>query len=164
MIDEKDNPSEDADAAAATPPLSEVEQLKAKADEYLDLARRAKADFINYQDRVRRDRQEWNRQAIEKFVTELLPALDGFSLAKFDDPKLLEAVRMLEKEFLRTLAKFQIVPIETAGKPFDPQYHDAVAMEPGGTAVEEVRRGWLIEGRVLRPAGVRLVKPAGPSS
>jgi len=142
-----------ADAAA------EAAAWKAKADEYLELARRAKADFINYQDRVRRDKADWNRQALEGFVRELLPALDGFALAKFEDPKLLEAVRLLEKEFLRVLAKTGVTPIETAGKTFDPLYHDAVAMDPGGTLLEEVRRGWLFDGKVLRAASVRLVKP-----
>jgi molecular chaperone GrpE len=138
---------------------AEVAQWKAKADEYLELARHSKADFINYQDRVRRDKADWNRQALESFMRELLPALDGFSMAKFEDPKLLEAVRLLEKEFLRVLAKTGVTPIETAGKTFDPLYHDAVAMEPGGTQLEEVRRGWLFDGKVLRAASVRLVKP-----
>ena len=146
--------------AAPTVELLQVEiaQLKAKADEYLELARRSKADFINYQDRVRRDKTDWNRQSLEGFMRELLPALDGFSLANFQDPKLLEAVRLLEKEFLRVLAKTGVTPIETAGKSFDPLYHDAVAMEEGGTQIEEVRRGWLFDGKVLRAASVRLVK------
>jgi molecular chaperone GrpE (heat shock protein) len=145
-------------APPAAPPDPAAE-WKAKADEYLELARRAKADFINYQDRVRRDKADWNRQALEGFVRELLPAMDGFSMAKFEDPKLLEAVRILEKEFLRVLAKTGVTPIETAGKAFDPLYHDAVAMEQGGTQLEEVRRGWLFDGKVLRAASVRLVKP-----
>ncbi|HVE39344.1 MAG TPA: nucleotide exchange factor GrpE [Planctomycetota bacterium] len=163
MSDEKVDPEvepkadESKPANGATP--SEAEQWKAKAEEYLELAKRAKADFINYQDRVRRDRADWNRLALEGFIRELLPAMDGFSMAKFEDPKLLEAVRLLEKEFVRVLAKSGVTPIETAGKGFDPMYHDAVAMEPGGTQLEEVRRGWLIDGKVLRAASVRLVKP-----
>ena len=52
-----------------------------------------------------------------------------------------------------------LTPIETAGKTFDPLYHDAVAMEQGGTQLEEVRRGWLFDGKVLRAASVRLGKP-----
>ena len=157
---------EPAGNGASAAPASEAEQWKAKADEwkakadeYLELARRAKADFINYQDRVRRDKADWNRQALEGFMRELLPAMDGFSMAKFEDPKLLEAVRILEKEFLRVLAKTGVTPIETVGKAFDPLYHDAVAMEQGGTQLEEVRRGWLFDGKVLRAASVRLVKP-----
>jgi molecular chaperone GrpE (heat shock protein) len=131
----------------------------AKAGEYLDLARRAKADFLNYQDRVRRDKAEWTRSTLEGFVRELLPALDGFAMAKFDDPKLLEAMRVIEKEFTRVLAKNGITPIDTAGKAFDPNFHEAVGVEPGGTALEEVRRGWMIGDRVLRASAVRIVKP-----
>ncbi len=132
----------------------------AMAEEYLELARRAKADFLNYQDRVKRDRQDWSRRALEGFVQELLPAMDGFALAKFDDPKLVEAVRVIEREFLRVFAKSELVPIETAGKPFDPAFHEAVGAEPGGTVLLEVRRGWMIGDRVLRPASVRIVKEA----
>ena len=157
------NPGTDAEKPAddGAAPAAESAPIdwKAKADEYLELARRAKADFINYQDRVRRDKADWNRQALEGFVREILPALDGFGMANFEDPKLNEAVHLLEKEFLRVLAKNGVTPIETAGKAFDPLYHDAVAMEPGGTLLEEVRRGWLFDGKVLRAASVRLVKP-----
>jgi molecular chaperone GrpE (heat shock protein) len=159
MSEEKSTEPNMNEKPAVAPPPSEAEMWKAKADEYLELARRAKADFINYQDRVRRDKADWNRQALEGFISELLPALDGFSLAKFDDAKLTEAIRILEKEFLRVLSKTGVTPIETAGKSFDPLYHDAVAMDPGGTQLEEVRRGWLFDGKVLRAASVRLVKP-----
>lgn len=131
----------------------------AQAEEYLDLARRAKADFLNYQDRVRRDKAEWTRSALDGFVRELLPALDGFALATFDDPKLLEALRLIEKEFVRILGKHGITPIDAAGKPFDPNFHEAVSVEPGGVVLEEVRRGWMIGDRVLRPSSVRIVKP-----
>jgi molecular chaperone GrpE (heat shock protein) len=130
----------------------------AKADEYLDLARRAKADFLNYQDRVKRDRQDWTRQALEDFIRELLPAMDGFALAKFEDPKLVEALRVIEREFLRIFAKSGVLPIDVAGKPFDPAFHEAVGVEQGGTVLAEVRRGWMIGDRVLRPASVRIVK------
>jgi len=159
MSEEKSTEPKTDEKPSAAPPQSEAEMWKAKAEEYLELARRAKADFINYQDRVRRDKADWNRQALEGFVRELLPALDGFSLAKFDDAKLTEAIRILEKEFLRVLSKTGVTPIETAGKSFDPLYHDAVAMDPGGTQLEEVRRGWLFDCKVLRAASVRLVKP-----
>lgn len=159
MKPEQDTKAPEAAAPAPAPAPEQAVDWKAKADEYLELAKRAKADFINYQDRVRRDKADWNRQALEGFIRELLPAMDGFSMAKFEDPKLLEAVRILEKEFTRVLAKAGVTPIETTGKAFDPLYHDAVAMDPGGTQLEEVRRGWLIDGKVLRAASVRLVKP-----
>lgn len=131
----------------------------AKADEYLDLARRSKADFINYQQRVAREKQEWTRQSLEGFIRELLNALDGFSMARFDDPKLVEAFHVIEKEFVRVLAKNGVTPIDVSGKPFDPNFHEAVSAEPGGSLLEEVRRGWMIGDRVLRAAVVRIVAP-----
>ena len=168
MSDEKQETKEPAPAPAPVDPvqaeLAALREQAAKAEEYLDLARRAKADFLNYQDRVRRDKQDWTRQAVEGFIRELLGALDGFAMAKFEDPKLLEAIRILEKEFLRVLAKSGVVPIETAGTAFDPAFHEAVAVDPGGTLLEEVRRGWMIGDRVLRAASVRIVKPKEPGS
>lgn len=130
-----------------------------KAEEYLTLAKYAKAEFINYQDRVRRDKEDWVRQAVGSVIMDILPALDGFSLAKFEDEKLTEAMRMLEREFLRVLAKHGVTPINTSGQTFDPLLHEAVAAEQGGTILQEVRRGWLVNGRVLRAASVRIVRP-----
>jgi len=81
MSDEKseaDTKPEETKAGNGAPPAAPpdpVAEWKAKADEYLELARRAKADFINYQDRVRRDKADWNRQALEGFVRELRPKL-----------------------------------------------------------------------------------------
>ncbi len=162
---EKPGEAEDPAAALekARAEIAALQEKAARAEEYLDLARRARADFVNYQDRVRRERQEWGRQAVEQFVREFLSAMDAFTLARFEDPKLVEAIRVIEREFLRILGKFEIVPLETAGKAFDPLYHEAVAVEeradvPEGTILEEVRRGWMIGDRVLRPAAVRIAK------
>lgn len=148
-----------------TIPVHELEALRAqlaaataKADEYLSLARYAKADFVNYQDRVRKDKADWNRLALTSFANDLLSAIDGFSLANFEDPKLNEAIRILEKEFVRVLSKYGIVPIDTVNKAFDPMLHDAIAIEQGGTMIQEARRGWMIDGKVLRAASVRIVR------
>ena len=165
-------PSGAADSGGVPPEtpggeLAELREKAAKADEYLDLARRARADFLNYQDRVRREKQEWTRQAVEGFLRDFLPAIDSFGLARFEDPKFLEALRIIEKEFLRVLAKNGVMPIDTAGKAFDPVYHEAVAVEeaagkPDGAILGEVRRGWMVEGHVLRPASVRIARSPGP--
>lgn len=153
----------------ATIPVHELEALRAqvaaeqaKANEYLSLARYAKADFINYQDRVRKDKADWNRLALTGFANDLLSAIDGFSLANFEDPKLNEAIRILEKEFVRVLSKYGITPIDTANKAFDPMLHEAIAIEQGGTVLQEARRGWMIDGKVLRAASVRIVRAPEP--
>lgn len=169
-------PPEAPAAAAGAEDLAVLREKAAKADEYLDLAKRARADFLNYQERVRRERAEWTRQAVADFLADFLPAMDAFALARFEDPKLLEAVRLIEREFLRVLAKWGAVPVETAGRKFDPLYHEAVAVQetaerPEGTILEEVRRGWRMGDRVIRPASVRIARPpsvpaggAAPSS
>ena len=140
--------------------LRDLREKALKADEYLALARRARADFINYQDRIRRERAEWGRDAVMQFIRDFLPALDSFTWARFEEPTLMESLHLVERELLRTLAHHHIVPIATAGRMFDPAFHEVVAVEdsekPPGTILEQVRRGWMIENKVLRPAGVRV--------
>ena len=153
MADEQPSPDE----------IRELRANAARADEYLDLARRTKADFINYQDRLRREREEWGREFLAEFIRDFLPALDSFSWARFEEPTLMESLHLVEREFLRKLAHHHVFPIATAGKMFDPAYHEAIATEetndqPPGTILEQIRRGWMIGNRVLRPAGVRVAK------
>ncbi|HXG59900.1 MAG TPA: nucleotide exchange factor GrpE [Planctomycetota bacterium] len=141
----------------------EEARLRREAAEYLDLARRWKAEFLNYQDRVRREREEWKRRAVEEFVRDFLPAIDSFVWARFEEPTLMRSLKILEREFLRVLARHGIVPIEAEGRPFDPFLHEAVAVEetdehPDGTVLEEIRPGWMMHGRVLRPAAVRVAR------
>jgi molecular chaperone GrpE len=158
-----------------TLPASEVESLRAagaKAAEYLDLAKRTQADFINYQSRVRREREDLVRFGTEGLLRELLPVVDDLQRvldAAAAAPALLEAARITERELLRVLAKAGVRPLETAGKKFDPMYHEAAEMveaPPGkaaGDVIEEVRRGYMLHDRVLRPASVRVARtPASP--
>jgi molecular chaperone GrpE len=139
-----------------------LREKAAKADEYLDLARRTKADFINFQDRIRRERERWGKDAVEEFIRDFLPALDSFTWARFEEPTLMESLHLVEREFLKKLAHHHIVPIPTAGRMFDPAFHEAVAADesdkPPGTILEQVRRGWMLGDRVIRPAGVRVAK------
>jgi molecular chaperone GrpE len=143
--------------------LRDLRAKAAKADEYLELARRTKADFSNYQDRIRRERGEWGKEAVLEFVRDFLPALDSFTWARFEEPTLMESLHLVEREFLKNLAHHHILPIATAGRMFDPAFHEAVAVEetadrPPGTILEQVRRGWMMGDRVIRPAGVRVAK------
>jgi len=143
--------------------LRELRAKAARADEYLDLARRTKADFSNYQDRIRREREAWGKEAVQEFIRDFLPALDSFTWARFEEPSLMESLHLVEREFLKKLAHHHILPIATAGRMFDPAFHEAVAAEetsdkPPGTILEQVRRGWMIGDRVIRPAGVRVAK------
>lgn len=149
------------------PEIRELREKAAKADEFLDLARRTKADFINYQDRMRREKAEWSQEGLQDFILDFLPALDSFTWARFEEPSVMESIRLVEREFLRALALHHITPIETAGKMFDPALHEAVgsvetAEKPPGMILDQVRRGWMIGTRVLRPAGVRIARAPEP--
>jgi molecular chaperone GrpE len=153
---------------------SEAESLRAsaaKAAEYLDLAKRTQADFVNYQGRVRRDREEYVRFASEGLLRDLLPVVDDLqrllaSSAAAGVPALLEGVRLTERELLRVLSKAGVKPVETVGRKFDPSFHEAAETVEapkgvaGGEVVEEVRRGYLLHDRVLRPAVVKVARPA----
>lgn len=159
MADRETRPDVDDDVVEP----DDVRSLRKQADEYLELARRTKADFINYQDRIRREREEWGRDAVMRFVRDFLPALDSFTWARFEEPTLMESLHLVERELLRTLAHHHIVPIATAGRMFDPALHEVVAVEetpdqPPGTILDQVRRGWMIGNKVIRPAGVRVAK------
>ena len=166
MANHERSPEELEQGPATSSESDELRELRAKAakaDEYLDLARRTKADFINYQERIRREREEWKRDAVLEFVRDFLPALDSFTWARFEEPTLMESLHLVEREFLKNLAHHHIVPIATAGRMFDPAFHEAVGVvetadKPPGTILEQVRRGWMIGDRVVRPAGVRVAK------
>ena len=152
-----------------TLPVAEVEKLRAAAAEQLDRAKRTQAEFVNYQARMRREREEFSRYACEGFLRELLPFIDDvqrLSTAAANVPALLEAVKITERELLRVLSKAGVKPVETEGRKFDPTYHEAADMvdapagKSAGDVIEEVRRGYLLHDRVLRPASVRVAKAA----
>jgi molecular chaperone GrpE len=150
--------------------ITALREAAAKAEEYLDLARRAKADFLNYQERVERERSSLVKYAIEDFVRQFLTALDAVreSVRAVENgaeaDRLGEGVRLIEKEFLRVLANSGVVPIEAEGKPFDPAFHEAASVverddvEPN-TIVAEIRRGWMLRDRVLRASLVAIARP-----
>ena len=170
MTDDENKKDGNGPAPAEAPPAAELDELRAaaaKSAEYLDLAKRTKADFINYQSRIRGEIEENSKFAAEGLLRELLPVVDDLqrllaSPAAASAPALVEGVRLTEREVLRILAKAGVRPIETAGKKFNPAYHEAADVVPAppgaaaGDIVEEVRRGYSLHDRVLRPASVRI--------
>ena len=143
-----------------------MKEKAAQAAGFKEDALRARADFLNFQKRTRREPQEASDRALKNFVLEFLPALDSLAEAqrsakKTDD--VLDGLRIIHKELLRVLAKHGITPMKSSGKPFDPNFHEAVSIvetaeTEDGTIVEEIRQGWMIGDRVLRAAMVRVAK------
>ncbi len=154
------------------PASDETEQLKtraAKADEYWDRFVRLSADFDNYKKRAARERKDAVAFANENLLTKLLPVLDAFEMAMsaaagHPAAKSLQAgVLMISNQLKSALAEAGLEEIDAQGKPFDPNFHEAVMQQespdvPEGQIVRQIRKGYKLHNRLLRPAGVVLAK------
>ena len=157
--------------------LDELTARARRADEYLELAQRTRADFDNYRKRAARDVALAQERGVVKLAKELLPAIDNLDravqaavsappvAAEGDDgeagteSQLVSGIRLVQAEVLAALARVGIEPFSPTGEPFDPQYHEAVAQAPvpdaeSGTVVEVYQAGYRIGETVLRPARV----------
>jgi len=153
--------------------LSEVEELQAKLQEHQEQALRAQAEMQNVRRRAEIDVEKAHKFALEKFVKELLPVADSLEKAvestegKTDSSELVvsirEGVEMTLDLFMKSLTKFNVEQLDPVGEPFDPQQHEAMSMVPAPNAepnsvVAVVQKGYLLNGRVVRPAMVMVAK------
>src|ERR1700729_3252720 len=168
-------------AALADPPAGREQESEAsagdleallakaeKADEYLDLAQRTRAEFENYRKRTAREAAAAQERGAAKLALELLPAIDNLDRAlahasaapgENGDGSLLSGIKHVHSEVLAALKRAGIEPFSPEGEQFDPQYHEAVAQQPfegavPGTVVEVYQRGYRLGEIVLRPARV----------
>lgn len=155
------SPAETPPAAPPPPPAPSPAELELAAmkDKYLRLL----ADFDNFRKRQTRDREDHSRRATEALILELLPVLDHLELALANAPNkaapLAAGVQMVADQFLATLARFDLKPFQSVGEPFDTARHEAVsemtsAEVPAHRVLYQLRRGYLLGGRLLRPAQV----------
>ena len=145
--------------------LDELTARADKADEYLELAQRTKADFENYRKRASREAAAAQDRGIAKLALELLPAVDDLDRAlqatdgHEESDTLVSGVKLVHAGVLAALARLGIEPYSPVGEPFDPQHHEAVAQQPvegaePGTIVEVYQRGYVLGEFVIRPARV----------
>jgi len=136
---------------------------------------RLQAEFENYKKRAARERGEFVRFANEGLLLELLPVGDSLEHAAAttrsgaDAQGVAEGLDVIRRLFQATLEKVAVKAIEALGHEFDPNFHQAVIQVEStdgrdNIVVEEVRKGYLLEGRLLRPAMVKVSKGAVPSS
>ena len=156
---------------ASTDPESRVAELQAELSKYKDAALRAAADLDNYRKRVSRERDESNKYANTSFLERLIPILDNFELglqAARNAPEaapIVDGLAMVYKQLQDFLANSGAETIEAAGQTFDPNLHEALAQEenhevPEGKVIRQVRRGYRLRDRLLRPANVVVSKGA----
>ncbi len=168
-----------ADTAAGPAPESpeeelarlrrELEEAKARAAEYLDGWQRTQAEFANYRKRQEAEFLQRVQMNNAVLIARILPVLDDLERAVQTVPSGLQMLTWVDGIFLikrkleAILEMEGVRPIETAGKSFDPLYHEAVTYEeaPGyeeGQIIGEVQRGYMLGERVLRPALVRVAR------
>lgn len=143
-----------------------VQQLEAQAI-------RLRADFENFKRRAERDRAVAAERVQAQVLKEFLPVLDNLDralalLEREAPPEWCRGMVLVHQAFVDALARAGAVPMEAFGKPFDPQFHDAVTLcrdetLPDGAVADVLQQGYLHQGRVLRPAKVRVNRLAGGS-
>ncbi|MBI5201563.1 MAG: nucleotide exchange factor GrpE [Elusimicrobia bacterium] len=159
MSESKPAPQEEPKAAPQPAP---------PANEFYDQLLKLKAEFENYRKRVDRERPEWIQSGRSSLLDKLLPLYDVLlqaheqvQKAPVDD--LTKGLELIFKEFTKLFESEGVTPVETVGKPYDYNQHEALGFVETdewqeGTVVEELQRGYLLKGKVLRPARVRVAK------
>jgi len=170
-----EEPSADAQVAAAEQPLPEPSGAEAEAEDeatvaddeaakYLALAQRTQADFENFRKRAAREAAVAADRGMAKLAKELLPALDHLDLAlraaeEHGAGEFAKGIRQIQDELIGALGRVGIQAYSPKGEPFDPSEHEAMASQPvegaeSGTVTEVYQQGYRINGTVLRPARV----------
>lgn len=142
--------------------LKELGTARSEATTYLEDLRRVAADFDNFRKRKVREQSDQVGRASQRVVESLLPVLDSFDAAFTHEPqtpteeKLVAGMRSTYQQLLDILSREGLAVIQTIGEPFDPEVHEAVTTSAEGDGelwvTAELRRGYLLGGRVLRPA------------
>ena len=165
----EDKPAEDKqtedNTATEDRPAEEDKPAEAPAQpDWKDRYARAMADFDNFRKRTARDREDLVKFAASDVIKAMLPTVDNLSLAlekakdRADDP-FVAGVKLVYDGLVKALADQGATPLDSVGEPFDANFHDALAQLPSpdveeGVVMNEVKRGWLLHGKLLRPAQV----------
>jgi molecular chaperone GrpE len=147
----------------ASDPDTVLAELQAKADENWERYVRAAAETENVRKRATRDVENAHKFALERFGKELLGVKDTLEMGIVVDgasvESLIEGSNAALKLLGSTLERFGIVEVDPAGEPFDPEFHEAISMQPSddvepNSVVAVVQKGYTLNGRLLRPAMV----------
>lgn len=151
---------------------SELKRLEVERQDLVDKLARRQADFENYRKRTERERGETYHRMVGDVVSKLLPVMDNMrraleaeSLLEKTESKefshFLHGVELIYKQLNDVLGELGVQPVAAVGQPFDPHVHEAVATEPSDehepdTVIQELLRGYLLGGKLLRPAMVKV--------
>ena len=154
-----DESGDAVEPAAATETPAEAP----KEPDWKEMYARTMADFDNFRKRTARDREELFKSAATDILKDLLPTVDNLALAldkaaDTEDP-FVKGVQLVYDGLVKMLAEHGAVPVDSLGEPLDTNFHEAIATLPSpevpeGHVMTEVKRGWLLNGKVLRAAQV----------
>jgi len=161
-----------AERAADYESLSREELIAAlikaqeEADDFKTRSLRVQADFDNFRRRSRQEKEEFAAYANTRIIEELLPVIDTFDMAlktpdDADIKTLLVGVQMVHRQLMTVLENQGVQSIEAFGQPFDPNFHEGIMQvesdeHPANTVVEELRKGYRLKDRVIRPSMVKV--------
>jgi molecular chaperone GrpE len=153
-----------SDASEPSVSRAEFDQLKGERDQLLDRLARLQAEFENARKRTEREQSEFRDYAVGNVVEKFLPVLDHFELAlkaNGTTEQLRSGVELIVKQMEDVLRQLQVVAIPTLGEQFDPRQHEALGTVerddlPDQHVAEEIRRGYKLREKLLRPALVRV--------
>ena len=147
---------------------AELEKEKSKSEDYLRRLQYLQADFENYRKRVEKEMSDIRQFGNQRLLSELIVVNDELELAlreaeeSGEDPTIVEGVGMVHKRLQSILSKDGVEKIHSLGSKFNPDLHDAalrvVSDKEGGTIVEEIRQGYTLRGKVLRPSIVKVAE------
>jgi len=156
--------------------LEELKALAAQADQTRERLLRTAADFDNFKKRAARERQEATRYANESLIQKLVTVLDNFEMAQAavqtGSPDALQSLKdgvaMIHQQLRSVLSEAGVEEVDAGGKVFDPNLHEAVSQQetsevPEGQVVQQLRKGYKLRDRLLRPASVVVAKNPAPS-
>jgi molecular chaperone GrpE len=156
------------DTAAEAPASPELAGLQRERDDYYDRWLRKSAEFDNYRKRIERERREQGEQAVTDVLEQLLLVVDDFDRALTVDAgeggaAYRKGVELIHAKLYDVLRKYGVRPFESVGADFDPNLHQAVTHEESdehrdGEVIAELRKGYMIGDRLLRPAMVKVAK------
>lgn len=126
-----------------------------KSEEYLNNWKRERADFLNYKKDEARRIEEFAKYAHEDVILEVMEIVDDLELAAKEVKDI--GLESIVKKFQDLFKKYGVEKISVEGK-FDPAFHEAIETEPGGEKVQEVRSGYILRDKVIRPARVKIIK------
>ena len=163
-----------ATAATAEPEGTEeaaIGQLQTDLERFRDLALRSQADFDNFRKRSSREKEDAVKYSNANLLERLIPIIDNFELGLAEAAKaggnspILAGMGMVAKQLADFLTEFGVTPIDATGQTFDPNLHEALAQEhdpkvPEGKVIRQVRKGFKLKDRLLRPANVIVSKGA----